>query len=323
MGNTNFIAKTKKSNKRIRGFTMVEILVVLFILGVLAGITVVGYGAWRKNVAISQVKSDLSGLATAMESARNFGGTYPTAIPSTFNPSDDISLSYKSGDSKTFCIEARTAKDTSVIFRYDISEKKEPQVGACATVGSAVSNLMHNPNPTSKGFWTPNSDATLSVSFLTTEGFSAVRSTRVTTSGAALYGERNGIGVVTASAGDKYTVMFTIVSSVTTSMSLQIGYGTSPISTTTLAGADLPLNLVANVPQTIQHTFTVPSGIASQPLLFKILWGSGVGAVGDYFDVYRTMWTPGTYTGVYGDGDSTRWSWESVPNLSTSSGPTL
>lgn len=324
MGKNNFISGTKITTKRNRGFTLVELLLVIAVIGILAGITVMGYGAWRKNVAVSQLTSELNGVAGAMESARNFGSGYPLAIPTTFQPSGDVTLTYKNGDTKTYCIEATTIQDTSIIYKYDISQKAEPQSGGCTLPVPVVANLMHNPNPTSSTYWKPSATANLTVGFTTTAGYDSVRSTRVTTSAAALYGERTSGGVVTGSTGDQHTIMFTIVSPVTASVVFVVGYGNTA-STTSLTGSDSTINLVANVPQTITRTITVPSGITAQPLYFKILWISGVGAIGDYFDTYKVMWVAGNYAGAYGDGYNTGagWSWSGTANLSTSTGPTL
>lgn len=299
---------------------------VIAIIGILAGITIVGYDAWRKNVSTSQLKSELNGVAGAMESARNFGSGYPTALPTTFKPSGDVTLTYVSGNGKSYCIEATTTQDTSLIFRYDIAQSKEPQSGACtaAVPVPTVTNLMHNPNPTSGSYWATSASANMTVGFTTTGGYSAVRSTRVTTSAAALYGERNGTGVVTGSTGDQHTIILTIVSPMAASVALLVGYGNAS-STTVLSSPQTGITLQANVPQTITLPVTVPSGITAQPLYFKILWPTNSGAVGDYFDVYKVMWVAGNYTGAYGDGYNTGagWSWSGAANLSTSSGPTL
>ena len=94
VGIHNFIANTKKTTNRNRGFTMVEIVIVVVVIGILAGITIVSYGSWRKNIAEGQVKSDLSGVASAMEGARNFGSTYPTSLPTNFKPSTTTNFSF-------------------------------------------------------------------------------------------------------------------------------------------------------------------------------------------------------------------------------------
>jgi prepilin-type N-terminal cleavage/methylation domain-containing protein len=113
------------------GFTIVELLVVITVVGIIAGIAVVSYGSWRKGLAVDQVTSELNGVASAMENARNFNNTYPTAIPTTFKSTKDVTLTYVSGNDKTYCIQATTTQDPSIVYRYNIAQKKEPQNGAC------------------------------------------------------------------------------------------------------------------------------------------------------------------------------------------------
>ncbi len=120
-----------KESLKSRGFTIVEILVVITVVGVVAGISVVSYGAWRKDIATDQVISELNGVSGAMENARNFGSTYPTAIPTTFKPTEGVTLTYSGGDGKTYCIQGVSKSNPSIVYHYDVSEKKEPQVGAC------------------------------------------------------------------------------------------------------------------------------------------------------------------------------------------------
>ena len=74
------------TTKQRNGFTIVEILVVIVVISILATISIVSYGAWKKSTAVAQVKSDLNGVASATESARTFGNGYPLTLPTTFNP---------------------------------------------------------------------------------------------------------------------------------------------------------------------------------------------------------------------------------------------
>ena len=118
-----------------KAFTMVELLIVIVVMGILAGITVVGYGAWSENTAAKVLKSDLSGVKTAMVSARNFGSGYPvsptfTGSGAIFKPSDDVVLTYVSGDAKVFCIKANSIKFPTIIYHIGESDK-EAQLGNC------------------------------------------------------------------------------------------------------------------------------------------------------------------------------------------------
>ena len=128
---------TKKS-KIIDGFTIVELIVVISIVGLLAGIVAVGYSGWQKSSITSQLKSDLNGVASAMENARTFNNAYPiTSIPSTFKPSSNVTLvaANNSSDSgKTYCIDATSSRDGATIKYYIDSNSGNlgAQSGTCA-----------------------------------------------------------------------------------------------------------------------------------------------------------------------------------------------
>jgi type IV pilus assembly protein PilA len=118
-----------------RGFTIVELIVVIIVIGILVSIVVVSYGAWRKNVATSAVKSDLNGVNAAMENYRNFNNAYPTAPTfsgsgALFQSSDNITLTYGSGSDSTYCVQGQSTQYTTIIFRVTQSAK-EPVSGAC------------------------------------------------------------------------------------------------------------------------------------------------------------------------------------------------
>lgn len=112
------------------GFTLVELLIVISVIGILAAITIVGYGAWKKNTAINVIKSDLNGAVSAMEDARNWGASYPTTVPTSFNPSPDDTMTGGSSDGKTFCITATSISNPSVVY-HATNTNTTPQTGAC------------------------------------------------------------------------------------------------------------------------------------------------------------------------------------------------
>ena len=111
------------------GFTVIEMLVVIVILGILATISVFGYRGWQTGIAQREAKSDLSMLATAMQSAKNFGSGYPTSIPSTFKGSESLTIEYIGGNSTGFCIEARSKRVSSVVF--NIKAGSDVAAGTC------------------------------------------------------------------------------------------------------------------------------------------------------------------------------------------------
>ncbi len=63
--------------RRERGFTLVEIMVVVIIIGLLAGIVSVRVFSYLNEAKINKAKTDLSAIANALELFRLDNGVYP------------------------------------------------------------------------------------------------------------------------------------------------------------------------------------------------------------------------------------------------------
>ncbi len=120
--------------KQKNGFTLIEIMVAISVIGILASIGIVSYNGYRSSVIATQLKSDLNGVATTMENARNFDGTYPTNVPSNFIASEDTVLTGGSPDGSVFCIDATSTKDGSIKYYIDeTTSNSGAQAGDCAS----------------------------------------------------------------------------------------------------------------------------------------------------------------------------------------------
>lgn len=127
-----------------RGFTVVELLVVIIIISILVAISYFGFNMWRSNITKTALTSDLKGVHTGMESAKNWNNGYPlfaagstfdgnATTKSVFKQSKDNTLTYRSGTSTTYCIDATNAKEPSVRMFLNIAGgNKEPKKGTCA-----------------------------------------------------------------------------------------------------------------------------------------------------------------------------------------------
>jgi prepilin-type N-terminal cleavage/methylation domain-containing protein len=116
------------------GFTIVELLVVISIVGILATISVVGYGAWRNSATATQVKSDLNAVAAAMENARTFNNEYPTTLPTNVTTSENVTLVLATGSTETaYCVDGASSDNPALTY-YVASESKDQGAleGTCA-----------------------------------------------------------------------------------------------------------------------------------------------------------------------------------------------
>lgn len=122
---------------RKKGFTIVELVVVIAVIGILAALGLVGWRNWQEGIGKKQLESDLKQASTAMENAKNFGSGYPTSLPATFKPGQGVTLSYMSGDDKTYCLEAYKTSSPSVKYRITQADSKAA-VGSCAGTSIAT-----------------------------------------------------------------------------------------------------------------------------------------------------------------------------------------
>ncbi len=134
-----------------KGFTIVEMMVVVAVIGILVGISSFGYRNWQQGLAQRETKSDLIMASTAMENAKNFGSGYPTSLPTTFKAGSGVTLRYIGGNSTAYCIESQSTRVGSVVFYIDSSTDKQPKPGNCggAYVLSTPVPVVSSATPTS------------------------------------------------------------------------------------------------------------------------------------------------------------------------------
>ena len=89
---------SSKTSTLSRGFTIIELLIVIVIIGILLAITAVSFGGITKQAKESALKSELKRISTSLELHKAKNGTYPTslatAIPPITNPTTNANITY-------------------------------------------------------------------------------------------------------------------------------------------------------------------------------------------------------------------------------------
>lgn len=143
-------------NRKSQGFTIVELLIVIVVIGILAAITIVAYNGIQQRARTTVLTTDISKAARLMAAANASTGAYPTSIPSEMKYSPGVGMSLAStGNANTFCINAQLSDGNMLQMYYD-SASGTTANGVCsgATIGGSEAgglkpNLISSPEFTS------------------------------------------------------------------------------------------------------------------------------------------------------------------------------
>ena len=104
------MVNARRRGTREDGFSLIELLVVMIIIGILAGITIPILLNQRRSAVDASMKSDLRNAAVLVESYRTEHASYPAAIgviagQLRMDDGTDIALSVDAGG-EAFCLVA-------------------------------------------------------------------------------------------------------------------------------------------------------------------------------------------------------------------------
>jgi prepilin-type N-terminal cleavage/methylation domain-containing protein len=319
-----------------RAFTIVELLIVIVVIGILAAITVVAYNGVQERARASAASSALSQASKKIKlwqvdnpdtapDCSTFASLIGVSGSSCNLTSGDIAYQYTAGSNGTYCMTA-----TKDVTSYKITDNSQPILGGCSGHGvggvAAITNLVANPTVASNstGWTSLSSSGGTFTSARTTlvSGLSAIGVTtaqRITLSTAPSSWWRNQYGTVSVTAGETYTFSAYIRPSVTTSTGVIILWRNSS-GTTMSENASSFSGHSANTWARRSVTATAPAGAVT----VNLHMGAGSGGVQDaYLDSTAAMFTVGSNTPNYADGNTENWVWNGTVNNSTSTGRPL
>ncbi len=315
------------------GFTIVELLIVIVIIGILAAITLVAYNGVQERARVSSVNSGLSQAAKKLSVYQvDNPDQYPAAAGSDgmgnlgalgIANSGNVTYQYSSSTG-TYCLTG-----TNGTTSYKISNTATtPASGGCAGHSqggvAAITNYAANPNATGA-----------STSAFGSAGSSPIAATSSIASDRSHNGTTSLKKVITGASG--YTAAMALTPS-STSLRVNAGekvqwslwvYSTkagtptvywqgSKVSDGTYTGGS------SGTPSVPANTWTKVSGTHA-PAMDVYVTNAGLYnftvVSGDtlWFDEF--MITKGDSLPGYADGNSTDWTWNGTPDNSTSTGP--
>ena len=117
-----YFARTRKL-RRSDGFTLLELLVVVAVVGILAAIVIQQFNIYRSRAIDTQMRSDLKSAAMAMESYFADFQSYPTSVGGIktvgFRQSSGVSLVINVTSPSTFTLTASKPSGTQASYMFD------------------------------------------------------------------------------------------------------------------------------------------------------------------------------------------------------------
>lgn len=137
--------------KKQKGFTIVELLIVVVVIAILAAITIVSFNGIQNRARVAGMQSELVGVAKKIEIYRQTlggGSLYPSSLATaSVSSSSDNTLSYFPSNGSSFCLAIVNGQDTQYIT--DVSSK--PQQGSCVVSDQLISQWLMNSNANDAG----------------------------------------------------------------------------------------------------------------------------------------------------------------------------
>jgi len=331
-----------RAQQTSKGFTIVELLIVVVVIAILAAITIVAYNGITQRASVAVVQNALAsaqkkiGLYT-VDNADSYPATLSDAGLSS--NSNGVTLQYSVNNTSTpkgYCVSATTTQAAAYYCKtYSYIGPSGAQVADTAssttgvapghsTTGSSITNYVTNPavSVSTSGYNGPNSTTFARDTSKGAQGSpSSVLVTwpqsAAVTVGVQFYTVSEVSNVFTP--GTTYNVSAWVwmpSGTVTPRISIQGG------GKGTVANASTRITTLKDQWARIYDTFTAGTA-GSGNVSFYVLNDVATPTAGTQFWADSFMITEGTTPPTFADGNSPGWVWNGASGLSTSTGPAL
>jgi prepilin-type N-terminal cleavage/methylation domain-containing protein len=310
---------------RFSGFTIVELLIVVVIIGILAAITIVAYNGIQKRAQAAAVSASLNQVSKKVQLYYVDNNTYPSTLAAAGVSDSSVTYQY-TGASTSYCITG-TQGSTSL---YVSDTQSSPTTGGCPGHGQggvgAVTNVATNPGAENSGGWYSNNGAVYPKTWDSTKarsGTHSVSSASLSSSMTllSLYAVGTPDGTDLPVAGNTtYTIAIYFTADVAHSGQLAYNFRVGGSYVGGVYGAWT----TGSVGSWTRATMTVTSPTGADMLGVGVSVNASVAQpAGTRAYVDDLTITTGGSVLNYADGNSPNWVWNGTPNASTSTGPPL
>ena len=279
-----------------KGFTIVELLIVIVVIGILAAITIVSFNGVQNRAKIASVQTDLTNAAQSLETYKYSNSSveaYPVDLAAAnLKSSNGTSYQYTVNNVVSPASYCLNAGNGTTIDYFISNANTTPQVGGCPTT-----NLVTNPS-----FETNTND------------WSAVGSTIVRSTEQKYVGQAS--LKVTPSAAPYNGTAFTAAGTIGVQYTFS-AYVYSPTSQYINFAADCCGNSNPIIGPSWQRIVVSGVRVNNQPFYIRAI---GSGGLPFYVDAVMVNESTSAYDYKDGTFTSNSWIWSGTANNSTSSG---
>ncbi|MES2631152.1 MAG: prepilin-type N-terminal cleavage/methylation domain-containing protein [Patescibacteria group bacterium] len=326
-----------KWGRKQKGFTIVELLIVVVVIAILAAITIVAYNGISSRAKDSVLKSAAS---DADKKIKQFLALNNDSLPGSLEDAGltsttGVAYQYTVTGANAFCLTASKDGLAAYIangYTYNggtVLTQANPTTGACpghsVAGGTIIKNLAINPSyETGLTGWSNSSGASVapSTGVWADSGTSSVRITNTSTTNQGDFRITNGANTMPfgMEPGKTYTISARLyfTAAPTGALGRAPGilywYSTNGSAWNEAFGPKAP---TAPGTYTVSHTVTLPANATGVLIAF----GAASTTINQNFYYDSFMITEGTTSYGYGDGASPNWVWLGTPQASASTGP--